>query len=645
MNQTKKRTFIVVAFVLAALIIFWVRFEQRQSDWANDTSPRIESPEVQESSPEHTPSGSGGPTDVAEPTPKLDTSDYAQCQQFLRKSHSERTGWGRDNFRQWASYLDQGYTLDEVTLAVEHFTNSNFASTFRLEQLRKDTAITQLNRELNKELRQQIPEMDDSFSVQRLLPLPALESFADMTDEEKAQVLSSEPVKVDDVAYFIHSGLPKEDILMMLDAVDDPRAVISNDLFLVTSLLDFAIDMSRPDLVEAFLNRGFSPTSDAYLGSSMEWALSSLIFSNESRKEDAIAVIKLLKRHGAAARFDIKRQDRIEGQFPRRMYRFDEARIRELAQEHQLDLTQIQQRETPELDEGHPLIQALEEKRMAYLSELENTGNYRVNQAACQRTVDAINSQWQPERANDVIVRISRLHDFVSLRIIDQLAEIDPMLVDMYRERLDRASRPTAIFNLPQKANEFLREGKINKAIDYLEQKSLNDEQKATLVLRILGFNIDYIAELVGSQLWNDGLEFRRLMAWRPDADKLRTLELHGVDLRGTDSSGKTLLYHVVQRGDLNLVSYLQSQGYPFSIDDLGADPLHVALRPSRLRLSIDGVEEMVDILMEYNPSVDDFHRSRMAVLQLLYPESYESIVARHPQLAVNEDTKLPRVR
>ncbi len=641
-SNSGKWVFTVVALVLLPLILFGFWPASEQSETTSDSSFKSD---FLQKSDGNAVNISRSDNNNSNAVVKIDTTDYVQCQQFTQEFRSTSVGWGYENHKEWDSYLDQGYSLDEITLAVDHFANSNFAAKFRVEQLRKGTEISLSNQQLNEQLRQQFPELANSgFSVERAIPLPVFASFEKMTDQEKKQVLTEHEIGVNDVAYFIHSGLPDADIMMMLSHISDPAAMVSYERLEATSLIDFAVAASRPVLVESLLKSGLLPSSDAYLGSSMEWALSRLSYANENTQKNAVDVVKLLKLYGAKAKFRLKSQARIEGNFPRNYFQFNEQQILSILQDYQLDLTLIEQRQVPVLSEQHPLIENLEAQRATFLTK-QFTDEYPVQLNACERTLDSVNTQWQPESAYDVVNRIGKLYEGSPEIVISELADIDPLLVDIYRERLDRIARPMTIISFPPEASALLQKGDIRQAIRYFEAQSYSDEVKRWLIPQLLGFNVEYYSEVRQSSLWVGDLQLSDLMLLRVGAEKIQALEQAGANLRGMDSRHKTLMHYAAEQSDVNLMSFLKTQGYPFSLDDQGQDPLHIVLRADQPRLSMQSIETLVDIVMDYQPDIDVFHHSRMALIKLKYPQLYQSLTSRHAELAITGETPLPQVR
>ncbi|MCC5854812.1 MAG: hypothetical protein JJU10_03915 [Idiomarina sp.] len=636
----RSKTWILFAFVIAVAVLIGFRYVNQPKQSAS--APLAQTEHGLQSTSNISPSSPRGFGEVSE----LDTSDFSQCEAYLRNLTLERARWGRENYRDWARYLEQGYSLDDVTLIVERFANPNFAASFRAEQLRKGSKVALQNEALMEELQRQVPEaVEMGISVQRGYPNPWLESFETMSESERRQVLADHPVSVDDAAYFVHAGLSDEYLLMMLDRISDVDATVNFNRLEATSLLDYAIFASRPAVVEMLLRRGASPTSDAHLGSSMEWALSRLGYANDDIRAAAVEVVRLLKRHGAAARFELQRENRVEGHFPRHSYRFREEQILSLWQDYQLNLMQIESRELPVLDEHHPLIETLNAKRDAYLSENKSGENYRELRTLCQHTLREVNRQWQPESSADVLNRVIALYEGSPERIISELADIDPLLVDIYRTRLVGMARPGSRESELQDVMELLNKGETAQAIRYLEAQSYSDDQKRRFVIQMLSFNAYLYPELSRSALWVDDLQFFDLLMVGLREDLIRSLDQAGANLRGVDRREKTLLYYATQRLNVSLVRFLKEQGYPSSFDSQGEDPLHVALGLRSQGQSLENPEKLVDILMTYRPTIDTHHQSRMALIQLRYPWLYESLTNRHPELVIDSDTPLPPVR
>ena len=243
---------------------------------------------------------------------------------------------------------------------------SNFAESFRIKYLRSDAPTSVQTKELNDRFFDLEPlAKERGLSVMIKVPNPELKNFEHLTLLEKQTTLAENNVSIDDVAYFLIDKSTSDDsILMMFEALENPFAKVSYARYATTSLLDYAIMGHRDNIVDAMLKRGFRPTQDEYLGSSMEWALSALTYSfhTDNRASAANIVLKLLD-FNAAARFESQTYELVEGRFPRQFFRFDESEIQTLIIDYNLDLTSIAQRKNIRISENHPLIETLEKQQ------------------------------------------------------------------------------------------------------------------------------------------------------------------------------------------------------------------------------------------------------------------------------------------
>lgn len=580
---------------------------------------------------------------------EIEDFSFAHCESLLTDTHRSSMDWGRNNYEQWDRYLEEGHSLDEVTLAVEHFTNPNFAASFRVKQLRLTTDVNQALEQMLELLFQQAPELRGS-GVRLLAQIPSapLDDFAEKNPQERAITLQEHDVTVDDIAYFIvNSELSDDDIILMIDHASDLFTRVSFDRLETISLLDYAVAETRPRLVEALLHAGLRPTADGYLGSTMEWALSRLNYFCCEREKDAANIVLMLLPFDAVARFDVKNEHRITGEFPRNSYRFDDDDINRIRWEYGLDLTRILTRQVPSIDTDHRLIRELEAERAEYLSAGSSVQGLEADLAACEQLVEVVNKQWQPRRLHDVLNSVVDEYPDSPDRIKRELAQIDPSLVDVFRERFEGRQQRFNPVDMPQGIIDSLRQGKIEDVIEFYLAQELSDANVNWLMWNILDWDHSYYEMLKHSGLLREPLEYSDMQVYSGAlrAESIQKLENAGANIRSADSRQKTLLFYAVQRADTDLVTFLEQQGYPFSFDELGQDPLHAALAPDNYRLSIEIVEELVPILMQFRPQIDEFHLSRMALIKLKYPQTYQRLVSRYAELEVPPDTELPKVR
>ena len=131
MIKITKKVVITVLIAALLLVALWLYL---------DTEPL--QPEARLSASAHdkqSPANAPAALDDAKPQTKLkvDTSNFAQCQQTFFQLRQGQQQWIRESVGNFSDYLDEGYSVDEITVAIDAFRNSNFAAMFRAKQLRK----------------------------------------------------------------------------------------------------------------------------------------------------------------------------------------------------------------------------------------------------------------------------------------------------------------------------------------------------------------------------------------------------------------------------------------------------------------------------------------------------------------------------
>lgn len=575
--------------------------------------------------------------------------NFYECERVIADIPQVRRRWAREDARNWEGLLQQGHSLDEVTLAIEHFSGVGWARSFRLQQLR---AHTELNQQLvahYEQFAREYPELVElGFRFMPRLPSATLTGFADMSESEQKAALSEHRVLVDELSYFIRQeDVSDDDILLMMSYAEDIFEMLSLDShYSALSLLDSAVKASRVAVVEALLEAGLRPTEDAYLGSTMEWALHLLsrFGGDEDKEQNAARIVSMLQPFNARARFERKSSREVKGGFVTRNYQFDRDDIIRIRDTYGLDLTQIESREPIAVDPEHALIQLLEAEREQYLRDEAQTSSAELK--TCEALVMATYQQWQPRSESALLQEVMARYPDSPDRVMFKLSQIDPKLVDRYREEHQRRSRIGEFLDSSDALVEQLRQGDIDSVIAYYQDKApaLSDLSVNLLMWQIIDWDLNYYERLRQSGILREPFQYYDLPIhrsyWRY-AD-IEQLEAIGVNMRGEDSRAKSLVYYAVRGSKVDELEALEANGYPFSYDQFGQDPLHLALSWGMGSPPIDKVEQMLPILMRFSPQIDEHHESRMALLRLKYPHHYERLTADYPELAVSPDTKLP---
>jgi hypothetical protein len=577
-----------------------------------------------------------------------DTESYQYCEQLVKEHRSDGYDWARQEYKNWTKYLSNGYSLNEVTLAVEYFANSNFAAEFRIKQLRRTSTLANENSQLNEKLQDYLatfPEHSFGQFIRIAVPSAELENYEILSKEERSLLLEHTIPTVDDIAFFIgQATYTDSDIIELLNAISDPAATVGYEAHKAISLLDYAVQASRVEVVKKLLILDLKPTIDEYLGSTMEWALSRLTYANTAEQRQASAtIVNMLANLGAKARFEEKELSKISGSFPHHFYEFDEQKIEALMQDYGLDLTTIESRDTIHPDKKSPLITILTKQQAIYLAEQLGIDNPKVEVAACNQTLERVNNAWQPERADIILKRIVAANSNSPEMIKELLSAIDPSLVDCYQKEYNSYMRPQEYVDNADQYFRPLKDKNVLAVIDDFLTLPLNDANKNWLFSQILMWDASYYDELYNSELMVDELQYFSFNDRMLSPISLNKLAQANVNLHSSDSLGKTLLFYAVKKWDIKLLHYMSEQQIPFSLSDTGQDPLHIILDSAHYLFTNNKVIDIVDILMKYHPKIDQFHLSRMALLKLKYPLLYLQLIESYPQLKVKPETGLPR--
>ena len=580
---------------------------------------------------------------------------YFYCENYLETFARHSDNWFRSEYENWGAFLDQGYSLDDVTLAIEHFGNSNFAADFRFNILKQHSVTAQVEKSATEQFYQLLPAdlfdfaNKNSVRIQRTIPSNAVANYMTLSEVEKTAALSALDVSIDDVAFYIaQENIADADISKLLTRINDVTEVLGYDKLEATNLLDYAAFYIRPQILSELLNRGAQVSADNYLGSTMEWALAALNYSYPTAKvKDAAEAVKLLQYHQAAARFDIKNESSVSGDFPRHFYDFDAAKILALKQNYALDLNGINASRAIKIQENRqalPLVQQLTAQKKQYLDQQllqpDSTSLYQ----RCHERISSIKQQWRAENAGSILQRLAEQYSAQPTELEEQLATIDPVLVDLHYQLTAHRSPLHPSVLMPQ-LSPLLERGDIDAAIEIVKAQQLTKEEQNWLLLYMLSWDMRFFTPLQMSGLYLSEIPWHAFDKRFFSSNKMQSLIEQGANLSGTDDRGKSLLYYAVKMRDIELINYLQEHRYPFHPSGVGEDPLHVALFIEHRIYNADAIIPVVDVLMGFSPDIDQYHLARMALLRLYYPQVYHQIAAKYPQLAVGDTQALPLVK
>lgn len=646
-QRMRKHGIAIFSFVFTLLFIAYLYWPSKSNI---DNTPASVSRNI--SSTESTEAHSSPKNQNLDQQISIDTSNYTECTQMLRTTDEHKKTWSRNEYLTWTKYIkEDGYSLNEVTLAVEYFLNSNFAEMFRVGYLRAEAPLTKKNSTLQSQVIEMFPSLIKSgIKVTTTVPHPSLVGFSDVPQSEKAQIIAENDITVDDIAYFLLEPLfPDNDILLLIEALKNSHVVVSYDRYAAISLLDYAIISLRPKIVEALLNRGHSPTQDEYLGSSMEWALNAMQSGyNNGKREQAANIILQLMDYSATARFKSQTKDLIEGYFPRRFYNFNAEKSQSLIIDFNLDLTIIRPREEISIDARHPLIEEIRVKQLEAFAKQRNIPTAKQLIPLCEDTVEQLNNKWTPRSTSTVIKEFVARYGSNEAKLMAELAKLDPILVDYYqRQNVKNRYRKPISKELIGRVNEaynMFQTGEVQQGIEYVLTTPIHESQHEWVMLRLMNYGESYYPAIFNSPIRVDFDDYSILRPSQLIKSSISSMVEAGALLDNSDLHGKTLVFYAAQKRDVDLLSYLYENQFLYSPNSSGQDPMHVAINVRKNGADLQIIEATIDMLMKFQPHIDTFHLSRMALMKSYYPVAYSRIVQKHQSLKVEETTELPPV-
>ncbi|MGI2113694.1 hypothetical protein ACRN9G_08830 [Shewanella frigidimarina] len=643
----KFRLWIVLVVILFVVLTCWLYFNQQLADSIAST-PSLASKTLDNQI--QTPSEPVQETDAT----AIAVTNFAVCKTLLQNNDKHSGNWARDHYLSWDKYLND-YSLDDVTMVIDKLLNSNFAVMFRVEQLRKDSTLAQFNQKATKDVKQELIKQGHELSgffagikMSKKVPAPEFENLSSLSATEQQSVFITTPPSIDDAAaLMLDEHVSNQTIISLLAHIDNLNASVGFDKLDTISVLDYAIAASRAEVVSYLFKRGVEPSKDAYMGSSMEWALSRLVGAY-ANKADAAAIVQQLQGKQANARFNQQDSGLVEGSFPRQYYRFEPAEIALIQQQYGLDLLQIGARDELSISNEHPLLLELLAQQQAYTEKALKVSDLAKVLPQCRNTIDKVNAKWQPKSSAPLLAQAEEDYALDPQQTINQLAKIDPSLVDCLIGQVTPYQRPQRyIPNLNQQFR-LLDDGNINGFIEALLAMSLTDANKNWVFSQALEFDSHFYDDLFNSELFVDSIQYFDFNNRMFSADFLTGLEESSYDLHGHDYRGKTLLFYAVVKGNVDIIKRLVDDKFPFIINDTdpqlskGLDPLHVALSIEPWQFKPEKAVEKVDLLMRYQPKIDEFHLRRMGLIKVKYPDVYQQIISAYPQLKVVDDNALP---
>lgn len=625
----------LVAILACIAALFW--FTQKSSNSSSHSNDTIKTAQPSTSS-----SSATLEKEVAHKKLKA-PNNYYSCQQLITSEKETRWNWAKK--QEWDQWLDKGYSIDDITLAIDHFLNSNFAASWRAKQLKKNSKLNQQNQSLAEQVKALVPDLPSFVRIERSIPQSQIENIATLTQANALALIKETKLSIDDVDWLLkQDSLSQQLLLQAIEKIDNTDELIGfgiqeNETL---HLIDTAAYYGRDQIVTTLLEKNSVLSDDAYLGTTMDYALARLDYYfqiNTPLEDDLIVrqvkIIKALQGLNSTANFSIQSDQKAVGFFPRHIYSFDSQQMTNLQQMYGLTLTDIAPKKVLTFNPNSPLLKELN----ANFAQLDANSATPEAVADCQSFVHKIDSQWQPRSLSYFSDKLTKEGKEVTAT---NLHQIDPALADCfnYQQRQPLSRRQSGDNNLDSAIYRLAAQNKINEAIKMVENAQLEEDVNREFFYQLLGYSPEYFTELQLSKLRQETLDYDTL--YRMANTKTISLMTEGLDIDKLDHSGTSWLDIAIMKRDLPLLNYLVNQHISYPYRESGRDPLYLLLETNHYKFNPEHLLDYLSLLMVLEPKIYPEHQRLMSLIRLKFPELYTQIINQFPTLIAKEDTPLP---
>ena len=610
----RHKPIVIVLITVTAMWLAWQKLLPIEQQTHETSTPRVTSSTSLTVDKEPVLSLSDASTSLAKPS-------IHQCTNELAQYENQRLRYFTT--LNYQALLRQGYSLDQVTLAIAHFLGPSHATTWRYQQLKANTQMAQRIATASQQFSENTAT---ELLVQPHSPQPwLLEKLA----HPSFSLAPGQQLYVDDIAWLISNiDILDAQIVTVIKHFDDINLVVSQDYADALRLIDLAARAGRTEVVKALLNKGAALSDDNYLPSTLEWAIWGLSNAPQSRWPDYVEVIELLTSQGARAAFIYNEKgDIIEAQG--RRFKLTAERIQQIYTHHQLDFDSLWQRDALHLDLAQPLIQQLQQRADQQLVISQQLKN-RLSQ--CPSLLREFRTDWQPLGLAHALAQVSYEGDV-------DLAALNARSVQLYecytRNQARNAERTVHHSQAAKAYLKVLRREGLEAALASLYQQPLTEALRRDLFYASLSrVGAQSFTRLQSSLLGQSQLDYVRLPAGL-------TLPQLREYLPRFDSHGHSLLYYAISHYDTELLTQLVAAGVPYHQGITAMDPLALSLQGIELFAGQAPSLQVLDEVMTYQPSLTPWHRSMLALIARKNPALYQQLHTRHPQLR-HQDAPLP---
>lgn len=583
---------------------------------------------------------------------------FSACKEFNQQYERQLRNW-RDHFVEDADkLLEQGYNADQITLVIEHFSNTNFASDWRLNFLKKNARLTQENSNLRNKVESQLGEdLPAYFRIRQKFPQPNLTDYENMNPQARLAAIAESAPRVDDVAVFIRNKqLDDNDLIELIKSVENPSEMVATpDTRGPIYLLELATQNKKYKLVKYLLERNIKPFEDSYLPNVLEYAIATLSsnFHDPEMLSNNVKLIRELVSMGLTARHHMTDKNTIKPWINSLYYRLNAQEQEYLQINYDLDLLAIaKEKQSDSKADISALILQVNRQKSDYLDQQYGIFTYQTAYENCRDLNQKITKTWGSNSAffSWLTHDLKQKYGANDTAIEAELAKYDPDAIDCHRKNLLRQTS----YQHKQENGELhkafysadeLRMVDQRTFLSQLQQSfSLSADDKNWIFYQsIYAGNMQDILILQEQGITHNQLNFYQLNWRRFSANDLALLNDIGFDTTTADKFGKTALYFAAKSFNIELLEYMWQNNYPYSNTDNSQDALHITLASWKSRYTSETALKALKILFRFNPSIDEFHLARMKVIKLRDPNFYEAIIADYPALKAGEETPYPR--
>ncbi|MAJ68098.1 MAG: hypothetical protein CL584_00405 [Alteromonadaceae bacterium] len=558
-----------------------------------------------------------------------------QCAQFRYDlNHTKSKFFEQADF---TPYLDKGYSVDDITLAILSLDTPLSAAEWRDTYRKRFSPINQANKiyggqieSANKGWFKKSPFMSDARTRWVLQKARA--------GEVPAGTLPDALLPDDVATLILNQSISDDTIRQFALALDDINASLGDEQALgILNILDAAIWSGRNDLARWLMKQGVSLQSDPFIGGPLDYALDRLhqlvgMTGSGGEPEDVIrqlAFIDYLIGLGQLATVAPTEDGYFVNNSGHSSYFFKPEGASSILERFGYNLFTVPKTIPPtKTANTTQLMDELSAQQQAYVSDSGYATANKI-QAQCEDYLANVKQYWKPELID---VSESEETDKALFNRAPELVSCRRSYLNFKEKNEGRTSEFRAIMASAMNNDYSSVASALNTASEWLPlftHRMLERWPKRYPEL----VNMGLISDDLNYLFFDDGIT-RGLTA-----STLHELHASGLDLHTLDRYGRSLFFTAIQAMNLEALTFLVEQNVPYYQPDNAPDPLYQALYFAATRGQEQNAYEIVSQLMSYQPTITQAHLNQMLLLKLRFRQTYDNIVDAFPALASDEES------